>query len=452
MHRYGIDVAPFDDTMLISYVLDAGAARTTSPRSPSAGSATRHPVQGRRRLGQEARHLRLRRHRARHHLRHRRRRHHASPLAHAEAAARRRRAGLRLRAAGAAAGPGAGAHGRARHLGRPADASPAVGRVRAARRGARGRRLRAAGERFTIGSPKQLGDILFGKMGLPGGSKTKSGQWSTTAQLLEELAAEGHELPRRIVDWRQLTKLKSTYTDALPEYINPETKRLHTSYALASTPTGRISSSEPNLQNIPIRTAEGRRIRTAFIADPGNKLISADYSQIELRVLAHIADIPQLRQAFEDGIDIHAMTASRDVRRAGRGHAVRGAPPRQGDQFRHHLRHLGLRPRQPAVDRALRGRRLHQEVFRALPGHPGLHGQPQADGARQGLCRDDLRPAHPLSGDTLVQPVGALLQRARLDQRADPGLRRRHHPPRHDPHGRRAGARRAFGAHAAAGA
>ncbi|MGD9914921.1 MAG: DNA polymerase I, partial [Rhizobiaceae bacterium] len=168
----------------------------------------------------------------------------------------------------------------------------------------------AAGERFTIGSPKQLGDILFGKMNLPGGTKTKSGQWSTTAQLLEELAAEGHDLPRRIVDWRQLTKLKSTYTDALPEYIHPETKRLHTSYALASTPTGRISSSEPNLQNIPIRTAEGRRIRTAFIAEKGNRLVSADYSQIELRVLAHIADIPQLRQAFADGVDIHAMTAS----------------------------------------------------------------------------------------------------------------------------------------------
>jgi DNA polymerase-1 len=167
-----------------------------------------------------------------------------------------------------------------------------------------------AGERFTIGSPKQLGDILFGRMGLPGGTKTKSGQWSTTAQVLEELALEGHELPRKIVDWRQLTKLKSTYTDALPEYINPDTKRLHTNYALAATPTGRISSSEPNLQNIPIRTAEGRRIRTAFIADKGYKLVSADYSQIELRVLAHIADIPQLRQAFADGIDIHAMTAS----------------------------------------------------------------------------------------------------------------------------------------------
>jgi DNA polymerase-1 len=167
-----------------------------------------------------------------------------------------------------------------------------------------------AGERLNIGSPKQLGDILFGKMGLPGGSKTKTGQWSTSAQVLEELAAEGHELPRKIVDWRQLTKLKSTYTDALPGYVHPDTKRVHTSYALAATTTGRLSSSEPNLQNIPIRTAEGRKIRTAFIADKGNKLISADYSQIELRVLAHMADIPQLRQAFADGIDIHAMTAS----------------------------------------------------------------------------------------------------------------------------------------------
>ncbi|WP_137113301.1 DNA polymerase I [Mesorhizobium sp. GR13] len=167
-----------------------------------------------------------------------------------------------------------------------------------------------AGERFTIGSPKQLGDILFGRMGFAGGSKTKTGQWSTSAQVLEDLAAEGHELPRKIVDWRQLTKLKSTYTDALPGFINPETKRVHTSYALAATTTGRLSSSDPNLQNIPIRTAEGRKIRTAFIADPGHKLISADYSQIELRVLAHVAEIAQLRQAFADGRDIHAATAS----------------------------------------------------------------------------------------------------------------------------------------------
>ena len=147
-------------------------------------------------------------------------------------------------------------------------------------------------------------------MGLPGGKKTKTGQWATGAQQLEDLAAEGHELPRKIVDWRQLTKLKSTYTDALPTYINPQTKRVHTSYAMASTSTGRLSSSEPNLQNIPVRTEEGRKIRTAFVAEPGNKLLSADYSQIELRVLAHVADIAQLKQAFEDGIDIHAMTAS----------------------------------------------------------------------------------------------------------------------------------------------
>jgi DNA polymerase I len=167
-----------------------------------------------------------------------------------------------------------------------------------------------AGERFNIGSPKQLGDILFGRMGLPGGSKTKTGQWSTSAQVLEDLAAEGAPLPRKIVDWRQLTKLKSTYTDALPGYVHPQTKRVHTGYSLASTTTGRLSSSEPNLQNIPVRTAEGRKIRTAFISTPGHKLLSADYSQIELRVLAHVADIPQLRQAFADGVDIHAMTAS----------------------------------------------------------------------------------------------------------------------------------------------
>ncbi len=167
-----------------------------------------------------------------------------------------------------------------------------------------------AGEKFNVGSPRQLGEILFGKMGLPGGTKTRSGQWSTTAQKLEELAAEGLELPGKIVEWRQLTKLKSTYTDALPDFINPETDRVHTSYALASTTTGRLSSSEPNLQNIPVRTAEGRKIRTAFISQPGYKLVSADYSQIELRVLAHVADIEALKKAFEEGLDIHAMTAS----------------------------------------------------------------------------------------------------------------------------------------------
>ncbi len=167
-----------------------------------------------------------------------------------------------------------------------------------------------AGEKFLLSSPKQTGDILFGKMGLPGAKKTPTGQWATPATLLEELAQAGHELPAKILEWRQLAKLKSTYTDALPGYVNPETKRVHSSFSLASTTTGRLSSSEPNLQNIPIRTEEGRKIRAAFIAQPGFKIVSADYSQIELRVLAHIADIPQLRQAFADGIDIHAATAS----------------------------------------------------------------------------------------------------------------------------------------------
>jgi DNA polymerase I len=167
-----------------------------------------------------------------------------------------------------------------------------------------------AGEKFSPGSPKQIGDILFGKMGLPGARKTATGQWATGANVLDELASAGHELPKKLLEWRQLAKLKSTYTDALQGYMHPETGRVHTSFSLAATTTGRLSSSDPNLQNIPIRTEEGRKIRAAFVAGPGQKIISADYSQIELRVLAHIADIPQLRQAFADGVDIHAATAS----------------------------------------------------------------------------------------------------------------------------------------------
>ncbi len=167
-----------------------------------------------------------------------------------------------------------------------------------------------AGQSFNLGSPKQLGDILFGKMGLPGARKTATGAWSTSASVLEDLAAEGNEFCRRILEWRQLSKLKSTYADALPGFVNEETGRVHTCYSLAATTTGRLSSSEPNLQNIPVRNEAGRKIRKAFVAAPGRVLISADYSQIELRLLAHIASIPQLKKAFADGIDIHAMTAS----------------------------------------------------------------------------------------------------------------------------------------------
>jgi DNA polymerase I len=185
-----------------------------------------------------------------------------------------------------------------------------------------------AGHKFNLGSPRQLGEFLFDSLKLPGGRRTKSGQWETRANLLDDLAAR-EDLPEQarklinvMLEWRQLSKLMSTYTESLPQHIDPQTGRIHTSYALASTTTGRLSSNDPNLQNIPIRTKEGREIRTAFIAERGHKLISADYSQIELRVLAHVADIPQLTKAFAEGLDIHAMTASEMF-----GVPIQGMPP-----------------------------------------------------------------------------------------------------------------------------
>ena len=167
-----------------------------------------------------------------------------------------------------------------------------------------------AGTQFNLGSPKQLGEILFDQMGLEGGKKTKTGAWQTGAGVLEDLAASGEKLPQTILDWRHYAKLKSTYTDALVTQINPNTGRVHTSFSLASTTTGRLSSSDPNLQNIPIRTEEGRKIRDAFVPEDGHVLVAADYSQIELRLLAHVADLKTMKQAFADGVDIHALTAS----------------------------------------------------------------------------------------------------------------------------------------------
>ncbi len=167
-----------------------------------------------------------------------------------------------------------------------------------------------AGRDFNVGSPKQLGEVLFDEMGLPGGKKGKTGAYTTGAEVLEKLAAEGHVLPQKVLDWRQLAKLKSTYTDALTAQINPDTGRVHTSYSMAGTSTGRLASSNPNLQNIPVRTEEGRKIREAFIPETGCKLLSADYSQIELRLLAHVAGIDTLIDAFRSGDDIHALTAS----------------------------------------------------------------------------------------------------------------------------------------------
>lgn len=167
-----------------------------------------------------------------------------------------------------------------------------------------------AGNEFNVKSPKQLGKILFEDLGLEGGKKTKTGDWSTSADLLEKLSAQGHDIVTKVLDYRQVAKLKSTYTDALQAQINPVTGRVHTSYHMTGTSTGRLSSSDPNLQNIPIRTEDGRAIRTAFIAEKGNTLLAVDYSQIELRLIAEVADIPRLKQAFINGEDIHARTAS----------------------------------------------------------------------------------------------------------------------------------------------
>ena len=169
---------------------------------------------------------------------------------------------------------------------------------------------RLAGHPFNVASAKQLGEVLFDEMGIKGGKRMKTGAWGTDASVLQNLADQGHELPAQILEWRQLAKLKSTYADALVGQINPETGRVHTSFAMAIASTGRLSSTDPNLQNIPVRTEEGSRIRRAFIAEPGNVLVSADYSQIELRLLAHVADIPQLKESFLKGEDIHARTAS----------------------------------------------------------------------------------------------------------------------------------------------
>jgi DNA polymerase-1 len=167
-----------------------------------------------------------------------------------------------------------------------------------------------AGREFNVGSPKQLGEILFDEQKLPGGRRSKTGAWSTDASILDELAAQGHALPVKILEHRQIAKLKGTYTDALVRELDARTGRIHTSYMMTGAATGRLASTEPNLQNIPVRTEEGRKIREAFIAEKGHKLLSADYSQIELRLLAHVADLATLKEAFARGDDIHAITAS----------------------------------------------------------------------------------------------------------------------------------------------
>ena len=285
-----------------------------------------------------------------------------------------------------------------------------------------------AGGAFNVGSPKQLGEILFERMGLPGGKRGKTGAYSTPAIVLEDLATE-HELPARVLDWRQLAKLKSTYTDSLQEHINADTGRVHTSYSIAGASTGRLASTDPNLQNIPVRTEEGRRIREAFVAVPGKVLVSLDYSQIELRILAHIADIPELKKAFADGLDIHAMTASEmfdvpldemtpDIRRqakainfgviygiSGFGLARNLRIPRteaQGFIDRYFERFPGIREymddtvrfaRDNGYVRTLFGRKIHTPEINAKGPHAGFARRAAINAPIQGTAADIIRRA-----------------------------------------------------------
>ena len=285
-----------------------------------------------------------------------------------------------------------------------------------------------AGHEFNVQSPAQVGEILFDQMSLEGGKKTKTGQWSTPAIVLEDLATM-HDFPARVLDYRQLQKLKSTYTDALQNHVNAETGRVHTSYSIAGASTGRLASTDPNLQNIPIRTEEGRRIREAFVAEAGNVLLSLDYSQIELRILAHIADIPALKQAFADGQDIHAMTASEmfgvpmeemtpDIRRrakainfgviygiSGFGLARNLRIPRgeaQGFIDRYFERFPGIRTymddtiafaKEHGFVQTLFGRKIHTPEINAKGPHAGFAKRAAINAPIQGTAADVIRRA-----------------------------------------------------------
>ncbi|NOX73305.1 MAG: DNA polymerase I [Alphaproteobacteria bacterium] len=304
-----------------------------------------------------------------------------------------------------------------------------------------------AGGSFNVASPKQLGEILFDKMELPGGKKGKTGAYSTGADVLADLAAEGHDLPARVLDWRQMAKLKSTYTDALQEHIHPETGRVHTSYVISGASTGRLASTDPNLQNIPVRTEEGRRIREAFVADKGNVLLSLDYSQIELRILAHIADIAALKQAFMDGLDIHSLTASEmfdvpldemtpDIRRkakainfgviygiSGFGLARNLRIPRaeaQGFIDRYFERFPGIRTymddtvafaKEHGFVQTLFGRKIHTPEINARGPHAGFSRRAAINAPIQGTAADVIRRAMIRMPDAIAHlPARMLLQ------------------------------------------
>jgi DNA polymerase-1 len=266
--------------------------------------------------------------------------------------------------------------------------------------------MQLAGGPFNIGSPKQLGEILFGRMGLAGGRKTATGAWSTDSDALEDLAAQGVDLAKRVLDWRQLAKLRSTYTDALPNFINPRTHRVHTSYAMASTSTGRLASTDPNLQNIPVRTEEGRRIRTAFIAKLAHRS-SAPTTRRSSCGCSPMCRHSAVEEGLRRGPRHPRHDGKRDVRRAGRRHGPCRAPPRQGHQLRHHLRHFGLRPaNQLGISREEAGDYI-RTYFKRFPGIKDYMEATKKCSPRQGLCGDHLRAAHAFPPHQVKNPSSA---------------------------------------------
>ena len=278
--------------------------------------------------------------------------------------------------------------------------------------------------------------MLFGKLSLPVVRRTKTGP-STDADTLEELAAL-HPVPAKIVEFRALSKLQGTYIDALPALVNPATGRLHTSFNQAVAATGRLSSSDPNLQNIPIRTELGRRIREAFVAKPGHLLVSADYSQIELRILAHFSQDPAFLEAFRSGQDIHQRTAAEVFGVPLEGGHGRAAAHRQGDQLRPGVRAERLRPGAGAAHPARAGPRVHRELLRALRRRAGVHGARHRRRARDGRGLDAARTAAAAARDPRDARPGSRLRRADRAQHAHPGLGRRSAEAGDDPRRARA--------------
>ena len=308
------------------------------------------------------------------------------------------------------------------------------------------------GTEFNINSPKQLGDVLFNKLNLPKPMKYGKGKTiSTAVDVLEGLAAE-HEVPRMVLDYRQLTKLKSTYVDALPALLNPATRRLHTTFNMAGSATGRLSSINPNLQNIPIRTELGREIRAAFVAEPGNLLLAADYSQIELRLLAHFSEDPLLVEAYRTRPGHSHPHRLAGLRRPGRRSQRRASPPRQSRQLRHRLWALGLRAVAANRHRPERGQALHRRLLRKVRRRAHVHRPHPRAGARRTESRDALRAHPPAARHAQQELEPARLRRAHRRQHTAAGHRRRPHQAGHDPHRRRTAPAQPAIAHAAASA